>query len=452
MGIGSVSERIARYAIESAFEETQSELHIEQQNILTLSLMDWIAVGRAGIDEPVSGVVRSVACAEGGREQASIFGSPKRLSPRLAAQVNGTTSHALDYDDTHFLHVGHTSVVVFSAAFAIGESQPITLNQLMHAVLAGSEVCCHLGQWLGRSHYQAGFHQTATAGIFGATATACRLLNVDVDTTLHALGLATTMASGLTSQFGTMGKPFNAGMAAANGVEAAILAASGFKSRQDAMQCAQGFAESHFAESVNADSDMFKLGIQPVFSDVQHKYHACCHGLHASLEALTHLRSTRDINPDAIKRIVITTNPRWLSVCNIATPATGLESKFSYRHVAALLFTNHDTSALSAYSDTLCSNKAVAAFRDKVQVEGLSELTDTQTQVQIELHSGVVHEAAFDLADPLPLPVRQKKLLSKCESLLGVAEASALWKLLQSGRELSAAQFASTAINGELMR
>jgi 2-methylcitrate dehydratase PrpD len=125
MGTGSISERIARYAIESVVEETQSELHAEQQSVLTLSLMDWIAVGRAGVDEPVSGVVRSVCCAQGGREQAGVFGSSQRLPARLAAQVNGATSHALDYDDTHFLHVGHTSVVVFSAAFALGESQSV---------------------------------------------------------------------------------------------------------------------------------------------------------------------------------------------------------------------------------------------------------------------------------------------------------------------------------------
>ena len=77
---------------------------------------------------------------------------------------------------------------------------------------------------LGRKHYERGFHQTATAGAFGATVAAGRLLGLTSEQMRNALSLVGTRASGLKSQFGTMGKPFNAGVAASNGVEAALLA------------------------------------------------------------------------------------------------------------------------------------------------------------------------------------------------------------------------------------
>ena len=74
--------------------------------ILRLSMLDWIACGMAGRDEPVSRITREMAVEEGGTPQSSVFGGPK-LPARAAALVNGATSHALDYDDTHFAHIGH---------------------------------------------------------------------------------------------------------------------------------------------------------------------------------------------------------------------------------------------------------------------------------------------------------------------------------------------------------
>ena len=60
---------------------------------------------------------------------------------------------------------------------------------------------------LGRTHYDAGFHQTATSGAFGATIAACRLYGMQSADVSAALGLVSSRASGLKSQFGTMGKP-----------------------------------------------------------------------------------------------------------------------------------------------------------------------------------------------------------------------------------------------------
>jgi 2-methylcitrate dehydratase PrpD len=442
----SISERIARYAIQTRFDDRDAASTSDVFSILELSIMDWLAVGRAGVDEPVSQVVRSLNLCDAGQAQSSIFGSPTRLPARLAAQVNGTTTHALDYDDTHFLHVGHTSVVVLSAVFAIAEARSASMREAIEAALIGSETCCHVGNWLGRSHYQAGFHQTATAGVFGATASACRLLKLDVDTTLHAIGLASTMASGLTSQFGTMGKPFHAGMAAAKGVEAALLAAGGFLSRTDALECEQGFAVSHHVDLAAAADRPFELGERGVFVDVQHKYHACCHGLHASLEALAHVRSVHSIDPVEVKHIDIRTNPRWLNVCNIQNPESGLESKFSFAHVTALLFHDHDTAALSTYSDSLCKDAALQAFRDRVSVIADDTLSDTQAHVSVEMKGRPPVDSSYDLVNPLPILARQEKLLSKCRSLIGALSTDALWSMIQQSRQMTAAEFTAATM------
>ncbi|MEN8198244.1 MAG: MmgE/PrpD family protein [Pseudomonadota bacterium] len=207
--------------------------------VARMSILDWSAVMLAGLDEPVSRMVRRMVGEEGGAPAATVFGLDGKRPARAAALANGAASHALDYDDTHFAYVGHPSVAVFPAALAIAEKTGASGADLLAAFLIGAETACRVGRFLGSSHYQHGFHQTATSGAFGATAACARLMVLSQEQTRHALGIAATRASGLKSQFGTMGKPFHAGMAAANGVEAARLASFGVISRPDGIECEQ---------------------------------------------------------------------------------------------------------------------------------------------------------------------------------------------------------------------
>lgn len=434
-----ISEHIARFVVNTEYSNTDESSHAEAFSALKLSLMDWCTVALAGIDEPVSAIVREQALADGGSEICHVFGSLQRLPPRAAAMVNGTTSHALDYDDTHFLHVGHTSVVVFAAAMAIAQKQSSTGKAFIEAALIGSEVCCYVGNWLGRSHYDAGFHQTATAGVFGAVAAASRLLSLDATQTRHALGIAATRAAGLTSQFGTMSKPYHAGMAASVGVEAAQLANRGFIANADGIDGTRGFAETHAATQNDSEHPLLLLGKRYVFADVQHKLHACCHGLHASIEALEQIKTNNYLTATDINRINIETNPRWLAVCNKPSPFTGLESKFSYRHLASLVFSDYNTAALSTYSDSVCNDPALARLRDLTEVVSNTQLTDTATRVSVQLGDDSIISAEYDLAHRLPLNIRQQKLLTKCEALLGKQECNSLWGLV-SGLETRSTQ------------
>jgi 2-methylcitrate dehydratase PrpD len=179
-----------------------------------LSLDDWFAVTRAGASEPVAKIVRGFVADEGGKEAASVAGLDKLLPARAAALANGAASHALDYDDTHFAHVGHPSVAILPAALAVAEEIDAPASV---ALLIGAEASIRIGMVLGRRHYDREFHLTATAGAFGATVAAARVMGLARDETRNALSLVATRASGLKSQFGSMGKPFNAGVAASNG-------------------------------------------------------------------------------------------------------------------------------------------------------------------------------------------------------------------------------------------
>ncbi len=400
---------------------------VEQEPIamMRLSLFDWAACGMAAVNEPVARILREKATEDGGAAHSTMLGGGK-VPMRAAAVVNGTTSHALDFDDTHFGHIGHPSVAVVPAALAVAERQGADVQTLLAACLIGVEASIRFGLWLGRGHYQIGFHQTATAGAIGATLASCRLMGTTEAQTAHALGLAATRSSGLKSQFGTMGKPYNAGLAAETGVEAADLALRGMTSAVEGLSGLQGLGPTHAGA---ADLSGFDgLGQTWQFETISHKFYACCHGLHAMIEAV---RSS-GVDAAAVDAVTINTHPRWMTVCNVPEPMTGLAAKFSYRLTCAMALRGADLGAIQTFSDAACTNPALTRIRNRVEVVADPTLTEMQARVTIRLGSGETVIVCHDLAAPIPFDQRVGKLRAKARSLLGEASSNELWEAVNA--------------------
>lgn len=414
-----------------------AEIPESVRQMARFSLFDWMVVSRGGRSEPLARIIRDYVSEEGGQEQASLIGGGK-VPARSAALVNGTISHALDFDDTHFAHVGHCSVGIMPAALAVAEETGAGASDLADAFLLGAEGSIRLGLVLGRGHYQRGFHQTATAGAFGATMAAGRLYGLDDTQMRHALSLVATRASGLKSQFGTMGKPFNAGIAASNGVEAAALARRGFTSCDDGVAGPQGFVDTH---SDSPDPDAPWQSPPPgsfLFEDIKYKLHACCHGAHAMIEALKAARAATPVAVEDVRAVRLRVNPRWLRVCDLKSPRTGLEVKFSYIWLAGMVFHDIDTTADGSYTDSLCSDGRLADFASRVTVEGDPSLSDTATEGTIEREAKPAIAAAYDLAARLPADALEAGLRRKAQALIGAEAAECLWAAVSGPGQVSA--------------
>src|SRR5712692_11257156 len=187
------------------------------------AILDCLGVMLAGSVEPGPRILQAVAGAEGGAPLATVVGAGTRTGAVWAALCNGTAAHALDFDDTNFLLMGHPSAPVLSAALAAAELALADGRALVHAFLLGFEVETSLAEVINPAHYEKGFHATGTLGALGAAAAASRLLGLDAAQTRTALAIAATQASGLKENFGTMTKPFHAGHAARSGVLSALL-------------------------------------------------------------------------------------------------------------------------------------------------------------------------------------------------------------------------------------
>ena len=381
----------------------QRSLHDGPSDLIRLCLFDWAVCAIAGSEEPV---VRILA-----QDSDMSFGN--------TALVYGTMGHALDYDDTHFDHIGHTSAVVMPAVLAAAQLAGIGgLDQVVAAALIGSEAAVRVGLWLGRDHYQIGFHQTATSGAIGATVGCAHLLKLTGPQTRHAIGLAATGASGLRGQFGSMGKPLNAGLAARCAVEAAVWAQAGMTSDP------QGVAQFGATHRGQANDSAWAADEPWKIARVNHKFHACCHGLHAMLEALQAVQGD-------VAGVIVETHPRWMSVCNKPAPETGLEVKFSYAMTAAMALSGMSTAAIGAFSGHTASDPALIALRDKVTVRADEHLSEMQARVAIVYADGRAETLFHDLQTPLPMSERQARLRQKARAVLGADLSEDLWTAVQ---------------------
>jgi 2-methylcitrate dehydratase PrpD len=176
------------------------------------AFLDTLGVSLAGTREDASRIVAEMVREEAGSPEATVFGRAFPAPAPAAALANGTSAHALDYDDVSASMRGHPSVPLVPAVLALGEKLRASGRDVLEACVIGFEAECKLGRAIGEPHYALGWHATSTFGTVGAAAACARLLHLDADRTAAALGIAASLASGIQANFGTMTKPLHAGL------------------------------------------------------------------------------------------------------------------------------------------------------------------------------------------------------------------------------------------------
>ncbi|MEM7212527.1 MAG: MmgE/PrpD family protein [Pseudomonadota bacterium] len=382
-------------------------------------LLDWLAVTMPGASEDLVSILVAEAFADEAEGSVPLVGRSECLNPSWAILVNGSASHALDYDDVNRLFQGHPTVAVLPAILVAGAVSGKSVDDVLRSFVVGYEVGCLIGEMTGTPHYDTGWHATATIGTFGAAAGVAHLMGLDEDRAAHALGTAATMAAGLKSMFGTMCKPMHAGRAAQSGYLAARMAARGWVSRDDALECGQGFWDTqgpgHAAFPVaRQDNQPFQI------QNNLFKYHAACYMTHSAIEACRSLHDAHAIPPEDIRRVRVKVAEQNLKVCNILEPDTGLEVKFSLRHTAAMGLKGLDTAAIDSYSDEIAQRPDLVDLRRKVEIEPrqVSHVEVTGAEVVIET-DGATYTNAFNVGLPASdVDVQEQRLIAKYGALM----------------------------------
>jgi 2-methylcitrate dehydratase PrpD len=349
-----------------------------------LCLLDWLGVTLGGANEPLTKILMEMAEATGVTEQASIIGHNRKDSVLNAALINGSASHALDFDDVHFQMMGHPTVPVMPALLALAEDRKHGGRDFLTAFVAGFEAECRIGSSIFPMHYQQGYHATSTIGRFGAAVACAKLLGLDPKRMNYGIGLAGTQAAGLKQVFGTMTKPFHAGKAAMDGLLSALLAEKDFTCSDDILAGEMGFCRVLSPEA-NPEVITEDFGKDYAIRNVMFKRHASCFETHPTIDAALALRDKVDI--DNISEISIKTTPVAIEIAGKPEPKTGLEGKFSVAYCAALALVDGETGEEN-FTDEKVQTDRMATLYKKVKAEGDDDYGFTQAELVVRMADG----------------------------------------------------------------
>jgi 2-methylcitrate dehydratase PrpD len=422
------------------------------------ALLDTIGVTLAGAVEPASRIVQRVVAADG-RGPCRVIGTALGVSAGNAALANGTAAHALDFDDMCFVSLAHPSAPLVAAALAAAEAAAAPGRAVLDAYVVGFELEGRLGRAMNPRHYQRGWHCTSTLGTIGAAAAASRLLGIGVDATGHALAIAASEASGLKENFGTMVKPLHAGLAARNGVVAALLAQAGMTASGAAIDGAQGFLAAMDGEQRSLEPFAADLGTrwEIVDTGITVKLYPSCAGTHPALDALLDLKGREDFHADEVEAIEVGVDPIVPTILLYDRPSSGLEGKFSMPFCAAAAVVRGHV-GIDTFDAAALSDPTIAAMQSRITMRVDPTLDAaapslTQARVTVRLRDGRTLTATANGARGYPeRPAGDEQLATKftacATQTLSLSQAAALLEMLrgiESVRDIGALTVMATS-------
>jgi len=434
-----VTQILARYIVDARYEDLPA--NVRKEGVRTL--LNWVGVAVGGSRHATVDVAVAALSPFSGPPQASLLGRRERLDIMNAAFVNGVASHIFDYDDTHLKTIIHPAGPVASAILALCEMQPVSGKDFLNALVLGVEVECRIGNAVWPNHYDAGWHITGTAGVFGGAAAAGKLMGLSEQQMAWALGLAASQPVGLRESFGSMTKSFNPGRAANNGLFAAILAAKNFTSSDAMIEAKRGWANTistrqNYAEITEGLGQRYEAALNT------YKPFACGIVMHPAIDAAIQLRDGNKLTADQVERVELRVNPLVLELTGKTAPHAGLEGKFSIYHAVAVALVE-GAAGEKQFSDRAVNDPAVVALRGRVMPVITPGIDPAQVDMTIVLKDGrslsrhIAHavgsvdvpmtdaqlETKFaDLAEGILTPAAVRQVMEKCWTVESLASAA----------------------------
>jgi 2-methylcitrate dehydratase PrpD len=388
-----------------------------------LALLDWLGSALRGGREKPARIAHRVLAAQGGSPQATLLPAGEKTSALNATLGNGIASHILELDDVHRASIIHAGAVVMPVALATAEMLHADGRRCLESMVVGYEVAIRIGEAVTPSHYYY-WHNTATCGTFGACAAAAKLLSLDREQMVWALGNAGTQAAGLWEflRTGAMSKHLHPGKAAQNGLLAALLAKEGFTGATEILEGQKGFCRA-MAPEFNLAPITDSLGQPPYrIEGNSFKIHSSCRHTHPAIDIILDICARHHIRPAQVADLEVRTYRTALEITGNHDPQTIYAAKFSLPFCVALALAK-GSCGLEDFSEANLRNPEIRDLMGRVRLlldEHLDSLHPAKwpATVALTMTSGEVHQGQtdFPLGDP-ENPADDKMLMDKFRRL-----------------------------------
>jgi 2-methylcitrate dehydratase PrpD len=389
--------------------------------------LDTLACGIAGAASQEAQAALDLIRATEPQGSVPVWGTSEALSVRSATLVNGIACHAFELDDTG--GCDHSGAVVLPAALAALSlaDRPVSGEEFLHAIVLGYEIARRVLEACGgySPHNEAGWHSTATCGTFGAAVAAARILQLDTEGVVHALGHAASFSGGLWAFIhdGSQTKRIHAGKAAEGGLFAALLARAGVTGPSRVFEDVWGgFLTTFASTSAQPDALTVELGERWRLERVSLKPYASCRGTHSSIDALGMILERNGLTADDVERIDVRLSPFLFEMCGGQDVVTLPFAQMSLPYALAVrLVLGH--AGLTAYAASERRNPLVLAAMNRVNqiVDPTIEAND-EPFVKVVVRDGRTDEIRVPMARGSPAnPVTDEAYFVKIRSLAAMA-------------------------------
>ncbi len=413
----------------SWFAETPADWPEAAWEAAHRAFIDIVGVTIPGAVEPVTRHVFTTVRDWGAGPSAAI-GQGTRLAAPWAALVNGTAAHALDFDDNFDPAKAHATAVLAPAILALAEQEEASGRACLDAYIAGLQILGRVGQGVNPTHRNRGWHATATIGAIGTAAACARLLRLDARQSAYAISMATSMAAGFMSQFGTMTKPLHAGLAAKSGVLAASLARNGLDAGlatldgptgmnrlmvgPDYEQLRDTLTHIEHGQTLRFETKSVGEPLLLLSSGLKLKRFPNCGSAHRAMDGLFDLIATHLFVADEVEAIHVRAPVTHLNNLMYQVPEDGLQAKFSLEYgLACILLTGNAT--LADFSDEAAGRPDFAPVYPRIHRHPVDKAEgEFPTEVEVVLTDGRRVETAVPWpAGSLARPFTDAQLRAK---------------------------------------
>jgi 2-methylcitrate dehydratase PrpD len=377
-----VTEQLASFIAGSSWDDIPPQVRREGAR----SLLNFVGCALGGAQDEAVSLAALVLRRYFGGEQATVIGRRERPDVLNATFLNAISANVLEYDDTHLPTVIHPAAPVAPGLFALAERHQVSGAELLHALILGIEAACRVGNAVMPAHYRRGEHITATCGIFGAAAAAGKLIGLDTEKMIWALGHGATQSAGLVESLGSMSKSIGVGNAAKNGLAGALFARAGFTAAEQPIEGRYGFAA---VASDSADLAKITDGLGGDWQILANAYkpYPCGVVLFPVIDACLELRARHNPKPGEIERVTVRGHPLLRERADRPEVETGREAKVSLQHSVAVAFL-YGAAGLPQYADKCVADPAVRALRAKVVMEVDDTIPVESAAVAVQLAGG----------------------------------------------------------------
>lgn len=423
----NATEKLSAYVHDLHFENIPKK----DVDYLKLLLLDYFAASYAGkkVNAVFNQAMESIFFDMGGKEEATVLFSEKRLPAQSAAILNATYAHGADMDDGHKRAMGHVGAHVFSAVFAFAEALEVTDEDVIEAIVAGYEVYIRTSAAAQPGLAKRGFHSTGTAGAIACAAACAKLLKLDEKGIYNAMAIAVTQASGLliVAESGQTVKPINPAKAAQSGIISALLAKNGVIGATDPLESEKGWLHA-MTDKVDDSMITNGLGTKNEIAQCYFKPYPSCRHTHCGIEAAIkiHERSKKPI-----EKVELFIYENAIKIAGlIVHPSTDDDAKFSIHYTLSCALINGSF----GLSD-LAVEKAGTAVNETI--EKITLISDPEMEnrekgirgarIKVYFEDGSEDEETVlvpkgDPEVPFTLDDMREKLKSCCEGLLSLAD------------------------------